>query len=399
MKFQSLLSPSNRTCWIKPGLILLAGLILAASPAPAQSEKADKASRKLREINQGATYERSRKQFYTKKWDLSGLPEYTPQAQVVGTIRIARDCYLTAARVMPLWAEGFRKYQPLVNFEYVDERLQTGRIDIVQNRRWTFDEFQDYQNRYHHYPLELEMATGSFNVPGWSPAFTILVNKENPITQLTLKQLDGMFGGPRTGGWDGTFWRTDLARGPEGNIRTWGQVGLTGKWKDAPVNVYGRALKMHIQLYFERKVFQGGSIWNENLREFAHQLNPDGTRTRMSPLMVSAVGKDPYGIVYNDAGNQTIEGVKAVALAKDEGGPYVEVSLESVHDRTYPLFLEVYLYTHRNPDAKIREFLRYALSREGQEAIQQDGKWLPLTADVAQEQLKKLSQSSVPANP
>jgi phosphate transport system substrate-binding protein len=54
----------------------------------------------------------------------------------------------------------------------------------------------------------------------------------------------------------------------------------------------------------------------------------------------------------------------------------------------------VYYYAVREPgktlDPLVKEFLRYVLSREGQEAVQRDGKYLPLTAAVAREQLRKL---------
>jgi phosphate transport system substrate-binding protein len=41
-------------------------------------------------------------------------------------------------------------------------------------------------------------------------------------------------------------------------------------------------------------------------------------------------------------------------------------------------------------DPRVREFLRFVLSQEGQECVQRDGKYLPLTADVVRDQLKKL---------
>ena len=41
-------------------------------------------------------------------------------------------------------------------------------------------------------------------------------------------------------------------------------------------------------------------------------------------------------------------------------------------------------------DPKVREFIRFVLSQEGQELVQKDGKYLPLTADVVREELKKL---------
>jgi phosphate transport system substrate-binding protein len=70
------------------------------------------------------------------------------------------------------------------------------------------------------------------------------------------------------------------------------------------------------------------------------------------------------------------------------------LNLQSLRSRAYPLYDEVYFYIDRAPgrplDPKIREYLRYILSREGQDAVQRDGKYLPLTAEVVREQLKKL---------
>jgi phosphate transport system substrate-binding protein len=81
-------------------------------------------------------------------------------------------------------------------------------------------------------------------------------------------------------------------------------------------------------------------------------------------------------------------------LAARDGGPYIEPSRENFQNRTYPLTRSIYIYLNRKPgqalDPKVKEFLRYVLSREGQEAVERAGKYLPLTADVAREQLKKL---------
>jgi phosphate transport system substrate-binding protein len=41
-------------------------------------------------------------------------------------------------------------------------------------------------------------------------------------------------------------------------------------------------------------------------------------------------------------------------------------------------------------DPKVREFLRYLLSREGQEVVNQDGRYLPLSPQLAALQRKKL---------
>ena len=87
-------------------------------------------------------------------------------------------------------------------------------------------------------------------------------------------------------------------------------------------------------------------------------------------------------------------GLKIVALARTPAAPYVPYTMETVRDRTYPLFDEIYTYVDqadgRSIDPKVKEFLRFVVSREGQEAVQRDGKYLPLTAEVAREQLRKL---------
>jgi len=88
------------------------------------------------------------------------------------------------------------------------------------------------------------VATGSYDVPGGTPV-RVVVHRDNPLAQLTMKQLDGIFGSERAGGWEGTSWRPGRARGPEQNIRTWGQLGLTGDWKDKPIHVYGLTLRYH----------------------------------------------------------------------------------------------------------------------------------------------------------
>jgi len=347
----------------------------------------------LRSVNS-----RSRRQFYpSDQWDLSDLPEYRPEQQVSGSIRIGKAKYLRLSSVMEQWQSEFSKLHPEVVFEHSTYDLVTGLVDIVQQRGFTFAEWQASQLEHGRYPLEIEMSTGAYDVPGYLPALAIFVNRDNPVQGLTIEQLDGIFGGARSGGFIRHVWNPDAARGRDQNIRTWGQLGLGGEWKDHEINVNGRPLKYHIQLYFERKVFDGGSIWNENKREWAHQLKPDGTRALSSVSMVGAVGQDRYGIVYADLGSDIPE-VKRVPIAPRGSREFVELTLDNVRERRYPLFLENYLYVLQNSNGslrpEVREFLHYVLSRQGQQVIQNDGKWLPLTASVLEIQRAKLPGAS-----
>jgi phosphate transport system substrate-binding protein len=70
------------------------------------------------------------------------------------------------------------------------------------------------------------------------------------------------------------------------------------------------------------------------------------------------------------------------------------MSAETVANRTYPLIRDAYVYVNRAPgkpmDPKVKEFLRFVLSREGQQIIADTDMYYALTPDALREQLKKL---------
>jgi phosphate transport system substrate-binding protein len=334
------------------------------------------------------------------KFDLSGLPSYKPQQQVTGVIRMTGSNYIADSHVGENWVAAFKKFQPGVTFEF---NLKTPSAavyalflnagDVDPSRKMTFEDLLAYERATNSDPVEIGFATGSYDVPGWSPAFGIFVNKENPISQLSVAQLEGIFGAERTGAWEGTSWHPERARTVAQNIRTWGQLGLTGEWANKPIHVYGVNLRYHQAIRFEDQVMHGSAKWNPALLEYANYGKPDGTLAIGASMMVEDLAKDPYGICYSEV-NFTVENTKTVALAPGDTKNYVPLTRETVQNRTYPLYDTVYLYANGSPDKpmdpKVKEFLRFVLSREGQEAIAKDGKYLPLTKEAVDEQLKKL---------
>jgi phosphate transport system substrate-binding protein len=89
-----------------------------------------------------------------------------------------------------------------------------------------------------------------------------------------------------------------------------------------------------------------------------------------------------------------IAGIKPLALAADARGPFVAPSRESFAARTYPLVRSIYIYLNRKPgtavEPKLREFLRFILSRDGQAIVADGSGFLPLPAAVAAAQRAKL---------
>jgi phosphate transport system substrate-binding protein len=151
---------------------------------------------------------RAGKIYYTKKFDLSALPEYRPAQKMSGTIRQWGSNYLADSMLEKYLEEGFRKYHPDAKFEnnlgstFIGiAGLYTGRADLApMGRKATWDELQGYQRVFNTLPVEIPMATGSYDVAGWTFALVVFVNKDNPISQLTLDQLDGILVAERDGG-------------------------------------------------------------------------------------------------------------------------------------------------------------------------------------------------------
>ncbi len=86
--------------------------------------------------------------------------------------------------------------------------------------------------------------------------------------------------------------------------------------------------------------------------------------------------------------------VKPLALAVNDSEPYYEATKENLIQRKYPFTRIIPAFINRAPgqpvDPKVKEFLRYILSYEGQQDLVREGGYLPLSEESIREQLKKL---------
>ena len=86
--------------------------------------------------------------------------------------------------------------------------------------------------------------------------------------------------------------------------------------------------------------------------------------------------------------------MRALPLARREGEPYYAPTRANLIAQTNPLVRIIPAFIDVPPgrlvDPKVREFLRYILSREGQQALVHDSDYLPLSADAIRRQLEKL---------
>jgi len=375
-------------------------LLCAAAPAVAQDDGIVRDALAV----QAARTEHGKgikdKHFYTRTWDLSDLPHYVPGPPLTGTLRLWGNDVLTRGRLLEYWTAAFRQWQPglVLDFHLTSSAvaipaLVTGVADIGIGRHILFMEQLGFERTYGHDPLEIEAMNGAYDVLGWNPAWVIVLNRDNPLSRLTVQQLDGIFGAERNGGWVGTTWHPEFSRGPEANLRTWGQLGLTGPWRDRPIHVYSMPFQYGPSYMLDRLVLHGSDKWNETIRQYPQAVGPDGKFVVGAQVLVQEIGRDPAGIGWSSL-NYLTPRTKAAAIAAGPGAPAIAPTLETVQDRSYYFSDTNYFYVDRTPgrplDPKVAEFLRYVLSREGQAEVVRDGKLLPLPARTVAEQLAKL---------
>ena len=340
-----------------------------------------------------------------ENFNLTGLPSYQPEQRVSGTIR---SFGFSLGGMMPIWEEGFRKYHPEIRF---DDKFPSGDVAIAglvsgvsdlgpQGRELVLTENLAFYETYGYYPTDITVMTGAYDVDGMACGLVVYVNQDNPISKLTMKQLDGIFGSERVAGLRGFKWTLEAGRSAKDDVRTWGQLGLTGEWADKPIHTYGHGPGGTTN-FFELKVLNGSDKWNPNYQgyvETGSKMIADNDKAQLGGLqhmLADELARDKYGIAWTVIPQaRKVPDLKPLALAARDGGPYIEPSRESFQNRTYPLTRSIYIYLNRKPgqplDLRVKEFLRYVLSREGQEAVEHAGKYLPLTAEVARDQLKKL---------
>jgi len=350
------------------------------------------------------------------------IAPYKAEYHVAGGLRIAGS---ELKGNIDLLAEGFKKFQPdavvSTNFMTSSEgalgMMLSGASDVApMGDDAKITDQMPFYNTFRYVPTEISIATGGYDQRGTLFAWAIIVNKDNPIAKLSMDQLDRIFGSERTGGWEvgaradnNLLFTSQYARGPESNIRKWGQLGLSGDWADKEIQTYGY-IAPGFAISFERMVLHWSDKWNPNFKEYVEMKEATADvagKAVVSQRMYEALEKDKYGIGWgalmhvngtcvNPDGSKCpgYHNLKVLAVSKTTDGPAVPLTADNVKNRSYPLLRDAYIYVNKPPgrpmDPKVREFIRFVLSREGQQIIQKAGVYSPLPAATIREQLKRL---------
>lgn len=292
------------------------------------------------------------------------IPSYSKTSGVSGNVSsVGSD---TLNNLMTLWAEGFRRQYPNIRIQIEGKGSSTAPPALISgtaqlgpmSRVMKASEIDEFEKKYGYKPTPIRVAVD---------ALAVYVNKDNPLQQLTLQEVDAIFSKGRACG----------AKA----INTWGQAGLKdGAWGSRPISLYGRNSASGTYGFFKENALCKGDF-KDTVKE-----QPG------SASVVQGVTEDRFAIGYSGIGYRT-SGVRPLKLAAKKGVPYFSTDPADVYSGKYPLSRYLYVYINKAPnkplDPLVRELVKFVLSKEGQEVVVKDG-YLPVPARVAQEELAKV---------
>lgn len=291
------------------------------------------------------------------------LPVYEKVSGVSGNLNsIGSD---TLNNMMTLWAEGFQKQYPNVKIQVEGKGSSTAPPALIEgtaqlgpmSRLMKNEEIDEFEKNFGYKPTPIAVAID---------ALAVYVHKDNPVEKLSLAQVDGALSSTRKLG------------GRAAN--NWGDLGLTGEWASKPLSLYGRNSASGTYGFF-KKVALGKGDFRDSVKE-----QPG------SSAVVQGIASDLGGLGYSGIGYMT-SGVRALPISEKEGGVAYSVSPENCISGKYPLARSLVVYINKKPgqtlDKLTSEFMKYVLSKEGQEVVAKDG-YYPLPAVIAARETTKL---------
>jgi phosphate transport system substrate-binding protein len=282
------------------------------------------------------------------------IPIYSPVSGVSGNLNsIGSD---TLNNLMTLWAEGFQKAYPNVNIQVEGKGSSTAPPALIEgtaqlgpmSRAMKSSEIDEFEKKFGYKPLEVPVAVD---------ALAVFVNKDNPIPGLTMAQVDGIFSSSRKSGSE--------------DISTWGQVGLVGDWTSKPMSLFGRNSASGTYGFFKDEALQKGDF------------KPTVKEQPGSSAVVQGIATDLSAIGYSGIGYRTSD-VRTVPLG-NSASEFKDATYENCVSGEYPLARFLYVYVNKKPgtplDPLTLEFLKFVVSKEGQEVVVKDG-YFPLPKEA-----------------
>ncbi len=291
----------------------------------------------------------------------AGIAGYEKSSGVSGNLNsVGSD---TLANLMTLWAESFKRFHPSVNIQIQAAGSSTAPPALTEgtsnlgpmSRKMKSNEIEAFEAKFGYKPTPVPVAID---------ALAVYVHKDNPVSGLSIPQVDAIFSATRKCGYP-----SDIVK--------WDDLGIDGEWADRAVQLYGRNSVSGTYGYFKKKALCKG--------DFKDSVNEQPG----SASVVQGVTKSLNGIGYSGIGYRT-SGVRAVPLSKEQDGELIEATPANAVSGAYPLGRFLYVYVNKHPNQPLapleRAFMKMVLSKEGQQVVIKDG-YIPLPAKVVEKQL------------
>jgi len=260
-----------------------------------------------------------------------------------GTISIQNKGSDTMVNLALAWAEAYGQIRPDVQVAVTGggsgtgiASLINGTVDMANASRRIKDEEVAQAQANGMDPVEYEIA---------GDAIAVVVHPSNPVDGLTIPQLSDIF---------------------SGKVTNWREVG----GEDRPIVLLSRESNSGTHVFFLEEVVRQGDAEDRTL------FSPDTLLMPSSEGISAEIRQNPNAIGYDGLGYVTPD-QKVVAVARSAGAPYVEPSIETVKDDSYPIARGLYIYTLGEAQGAIGEYLQWILGAEGQ-AIVRDLGFVPL---------------------
>lgn len=230
------------------------------------------------------------------------------------------------------WSEAYSKLHPEIQVAVTGggsgtgiAALINGTVDIANaSRAMTAEEIEEARANGIE-PVEFIVA---------GDAIAVVVNPANPISQLTIPQLSAIF---------------------TGQIRNWTEVGGL----DRPIVTLSRETNSGTHIYFLERVVRQGR------KDSRLIFSPDTLLMPSSEGISSEIRRNPNAIGYDGLGYVTPD-QKVLAVAENEGAPFIFPSVATVQNGTYPIARPLYMYTAGEPTGPVKAYLDWIMSEEGQ---------------------------------
>jgi phosphate transport system substrate-binding protein len=296
----------------------------------------------------------------------ANLPAYQSVEGIEGNLNsIGSD---TLNELMTFMAEAFQELHPNVNVQIEGKGSSTAPPALIEgtaqlgpmSRAMKKEEIDQFERKFGYKPYEVTVAID---------ALSVFVHKDNPVTEMTLKDLDSIFSSTRR-------------HGGKNDVTTWGQVGLTGTWATKSISMYGRNSASGTYGYFKEIALNKGDF-KSNVKE---QPGSSG--------VVQGVATDIGAIGYSGTGYITSD-VHALSLGKTADKMF-KPTYENCLNGDYPLARNLLIYINKKPgeplDRLTSAFLRFVLSKEGQEIVAHKAHFYPLNAPQSAKVLADLDK-------